>query len=69
MLKEKRCGKLKGRTCADVMPQRCYTSKEDTSLPNISLEELSTIIIIGAHEGIYVGIFDVPGAYLNVDIP
>jgi hypothetical protein len=32
-LKEKRCGKIKGRGCADGRPQRDYMSKEDTSAP------------------------------------
>ena len=35
----------------------------------IYLEAVYSIIIIDAHEVIYVAIFDVPGAYLNADMP
>ena len=68
-IKEKRSGKLKGRKCADGQPHRCYITKEDASLPTISLEALFTILIINAHEGIFVEILDVPGEYINADMP
>ena len=61
LIKEKRSGKLKGRTCADGRPQICYITKEDASSPTISLEDFFTRLIIDAHEGIYVGILDVTG--------
>ena len=67
LIKEKRCRKLKGSTREDGRPQRCYTTKEDVSSPTIYLEDIFTSIIIDAHEGIYVAIFDLPGAYLNDD--
>ena len=38
-------------------------------MPTIYLEALFTSLIIDAHEGIYVDISDVPGAYLNTDMP
>ena len=69
MIKEIRSGKLKGRTCADGRPQRCYITKEYTSLLTIYLEYFITNLIIDAHEGIDVEVFDVPGAYLNADMP
>ena len=50
MIKEKICEKLKGRTCADDRPQRCYIPKEYISSPDISYEDLLTIIIIDTHE-------------------
>ena len=59
---------MKGGACADVHPQRCYMPKEYTSLSTISLEDLFTSIIIDAHKGIYVAIFDVPCEYLNTNI-
>ena len=68
-IKEKRSGKLKGRTCADGIPQRFYITKEDASSLTIYLEALFTILIINAHGGRDVVIFDVPGAYLNADMP
>ena len=69
LIKEKRSRKLKGKTCADERPQRCYITKEDASSPTISLEALFPSLIIYAHEGRDVGIFDIPGAYLNADMP
>ena len=68
-IKEKWSGKLKGRTCADGRPQRCYITKEDAPLPTIPLKALFTSLIIDAHIGIDVEIFVVPGAYLSADIP
>ena len=51
LIKEKRSRKLKGKRCADGHPQRRYKTKEDASLPKISLEALFTSLIIDAHEG------------------
>ena len=68
-IKEKRSIKLKGGTCADGRPQRCYITKEDSSSPAIYLEALFTSLIIDAHEGRYLVIFDFPGAYLSSEMP
>ena len=68
LIKGKQSVKLKGRTCADERPQRCYKTKEDASSTTISLEDFFTSLIIYAHEGRGVDIFDVPGAYLNADM-
>ena len=38
-------------------------------MPTIYLEDVFTSLIIYAHEGRDLEIFDVPGAYLNADIP
>jgi hypothetical protein len=40
MIKEERCGKIKGRTVADGRPQRKIYSKEDTSSPTVSIDAL-----------------------------
>ena len=50
LIKEKRSGKLKGRTCVDGRPHRCYITKEDEYSPTISLEAFFTSLIIDAHE-------------------
>ena len=55
--------------CADGRPHRCYITKEDASLLTISLEALFVSLIIDAREGINVEISDVPGAFLDADIP
>ena len=69
LIKEKRCGKIKGRTCADGRPQRAYTLREDASSPTIFLESLMASLLIDAHEERDVAIFDVPGAYLHAELP
>ena len=65
LLKEKRSGDLKGRTCADGSVQRKYISKEDSSSPTVSTEALITTLVIDAYEGREVATCDVVGAYLN----
>ena len=68
LIKEKRFGKIKGRTCADGSTQMGYIPRENASTPTISLEALMETLVIDAYEGQYVAIFDVPGAHLNVDM-
>jgi len=68
LIKEKRCGKIKGRTCADGSSQRKYVPREEASSPTIALESLMVLLMINAHEERDVVIFDVPGAYLHADI-
>ena len=68
-IKLKRCGKVKGRTCANGSVQRGYISKEDSSLQTISLNILFTTWKINSIEGWKVQTFDVPGAYLHAEIP
>ena len=46
-----------------------YIPREDTSSLTIPLEELMVILVVNAYEGQYVAIYDVPGEYLNADIP
>jgi hypothetical protein len=36
LFKEKRCGKIKRRGCADGIPQRDYMTKEDSSSPTVA---------------------------------
>ena len=61
-LKRKRCGKLKGRTCANGAPQRKYIPREQASSPTLRVESLMALILINAFEKRDVAIFDVPGA-------
>jgi hypothetical protein len=67
-LKEKRCGKIKGRGCADGRPQRDYMSKEDTSSPNVATEALIISCIIDAIERRDVATCDIPGAFMQSDM-
>ena len=67
-LKQKRCGKIKGRGCADGRKQREYLSKEETSSPTVSTEAVFLSCVIDADEGRDVAIVDVPGAFLHADM-
>ena len=67
-LKEKRCGRVKGRGCADGRKQRIYKTKEETSSPTISLEALFITCIIDAMERRSVTTVDIPGAFMQADI-
>jgi len=67
-LKEKRCGKIKGRGCADGRKQRVYKTKEETSSPTVTLESLFLTAVIDAKEGRDVATVDIPGAFMQADI-
>ena len=69
LIKEKRCGRIKGRTCADGRPQRAYVPREEATSPTVSIEALMATLVIDTKEKHNVAIFDVPGAYLHADIP
>ena len=67
-LKEKRCGRIKGRGCADGRKQRVYKTKADTSSPTVSIEALLLSCMIDALEGRDVATCDIPGAFMQADI-
>ena len=70
LIKKKRCGKIKGRTCANGSKQKRYLKHgESISSPTVSLEAIIGTLLIDAHEGRDVAIFDVPGAYLQAEMP
>ncbi|VEU38525.1 unnamed protein product [Pseudo-nitzschia multistriata] len=64
-LKEKRCGKIKGRGCADGRKQRNWMSKEDTTSPTVSIQALMLSCMMDAYEGRDVATADIPGAFLQ----
>ena len=65
VFKEKRNGKLKGRTCADGRSQRTLYDKSQTASPTVSTDALMLSIIIDAFEARDVATADVVGAYLK----
>ena len=65
LIKEKRDGKLKGRTVADGSVQRSLYDKSETASPTVATDALLLSIIIDAHEGRDVATADVAGAYLK----
>ena len=68
LIKEKRCGKLKGRACADGRPQRKFVSKEESASPTVSLEGLILSMLIDAREERDIATADVSGAYLHANM-
>ena len=68
LIKEKRCGKIKGRTCADGRPQRQLYERSETSSPTASSDAIMLTLIIDAMENRDVATADVAGAYLNADM-
>ena len=67
-LKQKRCGKIKGRGCADGRKQRLYKTKDETSSPTISTEALFLTCMIDALERRCIVTCDIPGAFMHADI-
>ena len=64
-LKKKRCGRIKGRGCADGQKQRIYKTKEETSSPTIATESLFLSCIIDAEEERDMATCDIPGAFMQ----
>ena len=67
-LKQKRCGKIKARGCADGRKQREFISKEEASSPTVSTHALMATCLIDAIEGRCVATADIPGAFLQADM-
>jgi hypothetical protein len=67
-LKQKRCGKVKGRGCADGRKQRVYTAKEEATSPTVSIRSIMLSCMIYAKEGRHVATADIPGAFMQADM-
>ena len=67
-LKEKRCGKIKGRGCADGRKQRLYKTKDETSSPTVTIESLFLTSMVDARERRKVITVDIPGAFMQADV-
>ena len=59
LIKEKRSGVLKGRTCADGRPQRERYSREEVTSPTVSNDSIMAEIVIAAKERRKVASWDV----------
>ena len=66
-LKQKRCGRIKGRGCADGRKQRVWTTKEDATSPTVSTEAVLLTSVIDAKERREVMTVDIPGAFMQGD--
>jgi hypothetical protein len=67
-LKQKRCGRIKARGCADGRKQRLYKTKEETSSPTVTTEALFLTSLIDAEERRKVATVDIPGAFMHSDM-
>ena len=67
-LKEKRCGKIKVRGCVDVIKQRKYLTKDDTSAPTVATEALVLTCIIDAMDHRKVSTVVIPGLFMQADM-
>ncbi|VEU41596.1 unnamed protein product [Pseudo-nitzschia multistriata] len=68
-LKRKRDNSVKGRGCADGQRQREYINKEDATSPTVSLYALILSCLIDAIEQRNVATADIPGAFLQTEMP
>ena len=67
-LKQKRCGRIKGRGCADGCKQWLYKMKEETSSPTITIKALFLTCLVDAMEDRYVITCNIPKAFMQADI-
>jgi len=67
-LKEKRDGKIKGRTVAGGNKQRGYIVKEDASSPTVATESVLLTCIIDAEEDRDVAIIDIPNPFVQTRV-
>ena len=68
-LKRKRDGRLKARFCVDGRRQAGFDYALETTSPTVYTESVMMTSVIDAHEGRYVVVTDIEGAYLNADMP
>ena len=70
LIKKKRCGKVKFRSCANGSEQWKYLREdENIASPTLQLESLFISMMIDVLEGRDIAIFDIPGAYLHAEMP
>ena len=70
LISEKCDGTIKGRTCANGSKQRMYLAQADTvASPTVSVEGLLTTLVIAAYQGRQIISFDIPGAFLQAELP
>ena len=70
LIKEKRDGRLKGRSCANGAKQRRFLKPdEELASPTVSNEGFLSTCVIDAHENRDIATADVPGAYLHAELP
>jgi Reverse transcriptase (RNA-dependent DNA polymerase) len=68
LIKEKRSGKIKGRTVVDGRGQRAYIDSDDATSPTVCTESLLISMSIDGKEKRDVATCDIEGAYLNASM-
>ena len=63
------CGKIKGRLVADGSKMKLWYTKEETASSTDSTKALKISLVIDALEERSVAIADVPGDFLQADMP
>lgn len=66
--KKKRCGRIKGRGCADGRSQQSYTMKEDASARTVFMESVMLSCVQDVNEDRDVATVDLPGAIMHADM-
>ena len=67
-VKHKRCGRLKGRRCADGRKLRDNFTKEETASPTVALKSVHLPSAIDAREGRHEATLDLPNAFMQTNI-
>jgi hypothetical protein len=67
-LKQKRCGKVKGRGCAYGWKQRRYTDRADAASPTVATEAVFLKAVMDALENRNVAVVNIPGAFMQVNL-
>jgi len=67
-LKQKWCGKVKGRACINRAPQRAYIPKEEAASLTVSTESTFITATVAAHEHRKTRCYDIPSAFVNTDL-
>ena len=66
-LKQKRCGRIKARGCADGRAQRRYINKDETRGPTVNIESVLISAAIDTKEGRDVATIDLPGFFMQTE--
>ena len=69
LIKQKCDGKVKGRMCANGAPHRPFVPREEARSKTMTLEALLCSMMIDAYEQSAVATLDIPGAYLQANLP
>ena len=68
-LKEKRCGSIKGQTCADGQKQCEVAHNKDTTSLTVIMELVLIASVINAHKRRGMDLIDIPGTLLTGHAP